>query len=756
MKHFRFLLTAAAVLLLAANWLSSQPATSARLGYVYPAGGQAGTTFTVTAGGKGLRGVKSILISGDGVSAEFVEHVTNYQQRLQEHMRTVGRQRQGRSILNNQGEDTRRFGDPPDHPIFNSLEEVSNEEFRILTEKFQKKERIQRNREIGELAVLKVTIAPNAKPGMRELRLVTNLGASNPVRFMVNTLPEVRESEPNDQQSRGIIQRSHPFVINGQVMPGDEDKFKFLAEEGDKLIIHAKARALVPYLADAVPGWFQAVISLKDESGTEVAYADDFRFDPDPVLYYEVQNTGTFELTIRDSIYRGREDFVYRISVGELPFITGIYPLGGQAGSPTTVAVDGWNLPEDMVELYTDKKGRSIRTANIQYGRYISNDIQFAVSANREYFESDSNDTRGGAQRVKLPATLNGKIDTVGDYDFYSFWAKQGDSVKVEVLARQLNSPVDSLIRVFNKKGEVLALNDDREPTGEITDRKGLLTHYSDSSLAVFIPEDGIYFVQVSDTQNKGGPEYAYRLSIGKMRPDFDLYVTPSGITGGPGATCKVTAHIERKNGFEGPVRIGMANAPKGYFLTGNTIPANCNSVSMVLKVPWNEKSKLRNLNFIGKAKFNGKDLVKIGVPADDITQAFITHHLVESEHTCLTLHNRGRSVPPIQVKHRGPVELSPGLTKGINLDVAPNNKVRGELKLELVEGPEGITLESSRRPSGLRLELTGNEKLESGMSGNLIVGIFAEYPQRDKDGKETGKRKVHLGYIPAIPYKTL
>jgi hypothetical protein len=756
MKNLKFLLFAMPGFILAGNWITAQPAATSRLGYIYPAGGQAGSTFTLTAGGKGLRGVKSILVSGDGVSAEFVDHVSNYQQRLQEHMRTVGKQRQGRPILNKDGKDTRRFGEPPDHPLFNCLEEVTNEEFRIITEKFQKKERIQRNREIAELAVLKVTIAPDAKPGMRELRLVTNLGASNPVRFMVNTLPEVKESEPNDQKAKGVMQLPHPFVINGQVMPGDEDKFRFLAEKGEKLVIHAKARELVPYLADAVPGWFQAVISLTDESGKEVAYADDFRFNPDPVIYFEVPKTGAYELTIRDSIYRGREDFVYRISIGELPFITGIYPLGGQSGSETSVAIDGWNLPEDMIVLDTQSKGRSIRTANFQYGKLISNEFQYAVSSGREYFESDANDSLKASQKVKLPATLNGKIDTIGDSDFYSFWAKQGDSVKVEVLARQLNSPVDSLIRVFNKAGEVLAMNDDRDPSGDITDRKGLLTHNSDSSLAVFIPEDGTYFVQVSDTQNKGGEEYAYRLSIGKTQPDFDLFVTPSGISGGPGGTCMVTAHVERKNGFEGPVRIGMANAPKGYFLSGNTIPAGCSSISMVLKVPWNEKSKLRNLTFMGKSEYNGKNLVKMAVPADDITQAFITHHLVESDTTCLTLGLKGKAVPPIQVKHKGPVELSPGSTKGVNIDVARNNKSKGTLKLELVEAPEGVTLESSQSPNGMRLELTGDEKLEPGQKGNLIVGIFTEFPRRDKDGKEIGKRKVHLGYIPAIPYKTL
>ena len=48
---------------------------------------------------------------------------------------------------------------------------------------------------------------------------------------------------------------------------------------------------------------------------------------------------------IRDSIYRGREDFVYRVTLGELPFVTSIFPLGGPAGTQTTVELTGWNLP---------------------------------------------------------------------------------------------------------------------------------------------------------------------------------------------------------------------------------------------------------------------------------------------------------------------------------------------------------------------------------------------------------------------------
>jgi hypothetical protein len=39
------------------------------------------------------------------------------------------------------------------------------------------------------------------------------------------------------------------------------------------------------------------------------------QFHPDPVLYYEVPADGHYDLEIKDAIYRGREDFVYRITL---------------------------------------------------------------------------------------------------------------------------------------------------------------------------------------------------------------------------------------------------------------------------------------------------------------------------------------------------------------------------------------------------------------------------------------------------------
>ena len=47
------------------------------------------------------------------------------------------------------------------------------------------------------------TIAPDAEPGVRDLRLQTRMGLSNPIRFRVGRLPEVKEHEPNDTGGRG-------------------------------------------------------------------------------------------------------------------------------------------------------------------------------------------------------------------------------------------------------------------------------------------------------------------------------------------------------------------------------------------------------------------------------------------------------------------------------------------------------------------------------------------------------------------------
>ncbi|MHB8902985.1 MAG: hypothetical protein ACYC6Y_29850, partial [Thermoguttaceae bacterium] len=60
-----------AILLAAASSVSAQ---NQYIGFVYPAGGQQGTTFPIRLGGQGLNHASGVLVSGDGVSVRLVDY----------------------------------------------------------------------------------------------------------------------------------------------------------------------------------------------------------------------------------------------------------------------------------------------------------------------------------------------------------------------------------------------------------------------------------------------------------------------------------------------------------------------------------------------------------------------------------------------------------------------------------------------------------------------------------------------------------
>ena len=138
------------------------------------------------------------------------------------------------------------------------------------------------------------------------------------------------------------------------------------------------------------------VVEVRDAKGREVAYGDDFRFDPDPVVCFKVPDDGDYELEVRDSIYRGREDFIYRISVGELPFVTSAFPLGGREGEPLATTVSGWNLPG--ARLQTRHHARRPVTAD---GAHARQDRSFERGLVRRGHLAGGD--RGRAERRRRP-----------------------------------------------------------------------------------------------------------------------------------------------------------------------------------------------------------------------------------------------------------------------------------------------------------------------------------------------------------------
>ncbi len=728
-----------ALLLLAAQADAQQVP---HVGYVYPAGGQRGTTFEVIVGGQYLDGVDAVHVSGTGIEATVVDHdkplnqrqINQVREKIQETMKQQREEGEPRRFM------SRRRG-------MEELVEkagISKEDFEKFEafRKMRNDPKIQPNPQIEEKVSVRFTVDKDAAIGIRDLRLATSRGLSNPIRFCIGGLPETLENEPNDKVADSVID-ALPVVANGQILPGDVDRFAFKAQAGQRLVVAVSARELIPYLADAVPGWFQATLALYDSTGSEVAYVDDFQFHPDPVLFFEIPKDDTYTLEIKDSVYRGREDFVYRIAIGEIPFLTSVFPLGGHDGQETQVVLQGWNLPVQTMTL------RPSDFLSIPSQHHAGGRLPFAVGTLPEALEQEPNNRQEEASKIDWPAVVNGRIDQSGDWDLFCFEGHKGDRIVAEVLARRLGSPCDSVLELTDADGKQLAFSDDYEDKAA-----GLTTHHADSRVALELPADGVYYLRLGDAQQAGGRAYGYRLRLAQEEPDFELRLVPATVNLRGGGTVPVTVYALRRDGFSGEIHLALKDAPGGMILDGGRIPAGQDRIRMTLTAPVFFLKPIVSLRLQGTAIIDGKEVCREAVSAEDMMQAFIYQHLVPADELLVSIQGGPRRTPPVRRLDSRQVELTVGGTALARFSSLPD-PMGGRFQFTLSDPPEGIAIDRVEEGADTTLLVlrADGDQVEPGLEGNLIVDVSLE---RQLPAREGPARRIPVGSLPAIPFQTV
>lgn len=709
------------------------------IGFAYPAGARQGTTVEVKLGGQHLDSATSLRISGDGVQGRVLSQTRPLTQKEIAELR-------------------KKLQDLEDKRSKNDADRKEIEEIR----KKLIPPAVRATPALEEIVTIELTIDPKAAPGPRQLRLQANTGMSNPIVFVVGQLTDVVQQKSlvdPDAELRPPrapeINVTLPAVFNSQIMPGQVDRYRFPARKGQQLVFVTHARSLIPYLADAVPGWFQAALTLYDSDGNEVAYADHFHFHPDPVLAYQVPRDGEYVLEIRDALYRGREDFVYRIEAGELPFVTSIFPLGGPAKTRTEVALEGWNLPRNSLTLEPAEMIPGIVPLTARNGELVSNSLPFVVGslpecraneARRRPDPENPTNPLAGAQKITLPVVINGRIAKPGSWNVFQFEGRMGQTVIADVRAQRLGSPLDSVLKLTDAAGKVVAYNDDWEDRAQ-----GLSTHHADSQLRVTLPASGTYYLHLGDTRGQGSSAHAYRLRVSAPYPDFELRVTPCSINARPGSTLAITVHALRKDGFSGEINLFFTYSPVDFALSGAKIPANQDEVRVLLQVPATSRPKPINLVLEGRAIIDGQRVVRTATPAEEMTQAFAYHHLVPAKDLMVTISGNARARFPARVMNNGPVKIRPGGTALVQIAI-PRDAGANKIQLVLSDPPEGISIKKAvMNDDGAVLQLYADgEKVKPGLKANLVVEA---YPESARPGRTA---QSSLGTLPAIPFEVL
>ncbi len=654
------------------------------IGFVYPAGGQQGTNFQIRLGGQAMDDLTEVQVTGSGVTAkvsEYYRRLNNQElQLLSEQARVLRRMtmsESGRAQLK-AAESALMMSETSMMSSATTNESGSaglkKEAAVKLIADIDKRtlEFVQTPAcaSIASLVIVDVTVAPDAEPGERELRLVTRRGVSNPLPFYVGQVPETskkpmvtatqqvlgKESQalrrrlPGEDEDRITV----PCTVNGQIASGEVHRYQFQGRRGQRLVISTLGRQLVPFIADAVPGWFQPVLALYDANGKEVAYDDDYQFKPDPTILYEVPKDGEYAFTIRDSLYRGREDFVYRITIGELPFVTSVFPLGGPVGAPARPKLKGWNLQGAELTPLPAEAGSGIESLAAKRKGFVSNRVPFALDALPEAFEKEPNNTPAGAQKVTLPIIVNGRIDKADDRDVFQFTGKSNEVVVAEVMARRLDSPLDSVIKLTDAAGTLLAFNDDHEELAA-----GLNTHPADSYLMARLPADGVYYLHLGDTARQGGEEYGYRLRLSAPQPDFDLRVVPSSLSFRGKSSGTLTIYAQRKDGFTGPIKLTLKDPPAGFSAYPVTLSATQTVTRLTVKTTLESTPEPVAVSIVGTAKAGTQELTRQAVPAEDRMQAFLWRHLVPAQELKVLVFDPAYQPPPKRVPPPRPPSLA-------------------------------------------------------------------------------------------------
>src|SRR6478672_2705684 len=98
-----------------------------------------------------------------------------------------------------------------------------------------------------------------------------------------------------------------------------------------------------------------------------------------------------------------------------------------------------------------------------------------------------------------------GALSTAGDVDAFQFAARAGEDMVFQVVARPLGSRLDSVIRLLDASGKVVAEDNDIDLS-------------RDSVLSWHFATAGTYTLTIDDVEHGGGKDgYDYRIYAGAL-----------------------------------------------------------------------------------------------------------------------------------------------------------------------------------------------------------------------------------------------
>lgn len=396
----------------------------------------------------------------------------------------------------------------------------------------------------GEKGKLAIAAAVDAVPGVYWLRLHDTATAAAPHPFVVGTLSEVNETEPNNKPSEAkTIDAS--TVVNGRLAGrGDVDHVAVNLLAGQTLVASLVAH-------ETLGSQFDGVMQIVGPAGNVVAYNHDAG-GLDPRIEFVAPANGRyvvrvfgFPSTPNSTIgFAGSDAYVYRLTLATTGFVDYAWPLAVARGSDSQMELFGWNLPESLRSLGVRGEGDVATLWDAQ----LANTVAVAIEPHATSLEREPNEL-AAPQPIELPMTITGRLDVARDVDVYAFAGVQGQALSFELASRSLGFPSDGVLEVFDEAGKSLARVDD-------------VGNARDPVLAFTPAANSTFRLAVSDLHGQGSPRHVYRLRATRPQPDFALSTDAHAYVLVAGKPTEITVAIERRAGFGEEISLSVTGLP--------------------------------------------------------------------------------------------------------------------------------------------------------------------------------------------------
>ncbi len=536
-----------------------------------------------------------------------------------------------------------------------------------------------------------VEVDAETPAGSYEVRAAGLFGLSNPRRFVVGTLPELQEVEPNQSPSEAMA-ISINTVVNGRSnKSADVDYFKFEGRRGDRVLLNCEAVAIDSKMQPNMELFDAGGKRLATTFGQQVRYA---------LLDCQLPDDGQYTVKVFDVVYGGSSDYGYRLALHNRPHVDFILPPSGRAGKTAKFTVYGRNLPGgrtteiecggkflEAKQVEISLPGDGVAVALDQHltpveagmdgvafdfpGIVTRSSSQMVYLAQSDVtLEVEPNDQPENAQPITVPLEVAGQFQKKSDIDYVVFEAKAKEVFQIDVFAQRIGTGADPVLTlqqlIVQKDGQVTT----KTITAQDDNTKNLLqnhfhTRSDDPSYRFVAPAAGQYRIALRDRyyESRGNPRLIYRLAIRKEKPDFRLVALPlpplDGQNNNTASTWSVNLRkgdnygvrvlAYRRDGFNQTIEVSAKGLPDGVECRGASLGPGQTSAMLIFSAKTDAPEWMGPIEIVGRTRFDDGSLRLAMLTAQD--------RIAELKASMANIRNRVVSTESRLEKSRGLVD---------------------------------------------------------------------------------------------------